>query len=205
LRRIILGLALLFCGCTSAAQAPDQPRSFNPLGPYRQDATGFIFPVAVEPFRRSVVTEFNAQKTDVSAGYDKPPGPNAMAATIYVYPAPSLTSIGSPQNVIDEARDHLCNEAWEGIKSEIQHAHPDAKLIEQGQLPSPSPTFTNPGHRAVFAFTDIFAGTQQPLHSEADLFCYVKDQWLVAYRTTTPAANDYRADLTTLMRKLRWP
>jgi hypothetical protein len=205
MRRVVITLAVLLTGCGSQAQAPDQPEKLNPAGNYVHSATGFTFPPVLGAFKRSGITEYNREKTDVSAGYDKVANAQSVATTVYIYPAPPLTSIGSPQAVIDDAKEHLCTQVWEGIKADIARAHPDAELVALDEIPSPSPVFKDHGHRATFRFTGDFGGSNQPLRSEADLFCYAGGDWLVAYRTTAPAAFDYRADLTTLMRALRWP
>ena len=205
MRRAVIALAVLLIGCGSRAQAPDQPKELNPVGNYVHSATGFTFPPALGVFKRSGITEYNSDKTDVSAGYDKVASGLSVATTVYVYPAPPLTSIGSPQAVIDDAKEHLCAQVWEGIKSDIVRAHPDAELIALDQIPSPSSVFKQHGRKAIFRFTGNFGGSNQPLRSEADLFCYAGGNWLVAYRTTAPAGFDYSSDLGALMRDLRWP
>jgi len=205
MRRAVITLAVLLAACGSQAQAPDQPKKLNPSGAYVHRATGFTFPVALGKFTRTAITEYNQEKTDVSAGYGKVAGQESVAITVYVYPAPPLTSIGSPQTVIDDARQHLCTQVWEGLKVEIAQAHPDAELLSLEQIDSPFSSFRKPGHRAVFRFTGNLGGKEQPVRSEADLFCYAGGQWLVAYRTTAPDAFDYRGDLDALMHLLRWP
>lgn len=205
MRRVLIVLTFFLVGCGSQAQAPDQPEQLNPAGNYVHHPTGFTFPPALGVFRRSGVTEYNREKTDVSADYDKVAGGQSVATTVYVYPAPALTSIRSPQAVVDDAKDHLCTQVWEGIKADIVRAHPDAELISLDQIASPSPSFKQRGHRATFRFTGDFGGGNQSLRSEAELFCYAAGGWLVAYRTTAPAAFDYRSDLTALMHALQWP
>lgn len=205
MRKFSLLVVISLAGCGTQSPAPGHPNRLNPAGDYAHKATGFVFPSEIGSFKRSVVTEYNLDKTDVSAGYDKKTGEQGVASTIYVYPAPPLTSVGSSQSVIDGAREHLCTQAWEGIKADIVRAHPDAKLIVHETVRSPSPAFSRPGRRAVFRFTDIFASVNQPLRSEAELFCYAGGKWLVSYRTTAPAAFNYEPDLDQLMQSLKWP
>jgi hypothetical protein len=200
-----IGLLILLAGCGPQTPRARQPKRLNPSGTYVHRPTGFAFPVALGMFTRSVVTEYDRDATDVSGGYDKAAGDEGVAVTVYVYPAPLLISIGSPQAVVEDSRDHLCVGAWESLKAEIVQSHPDAELIGLGTIASPSPLFKAAGHKAVFKFTGNFGGREQSLRSEADLFCYAGGRWLVAYRTTAPAAFDYRADLAALMQALRWP
>ena len=203
MRYAVIGLTLLLTGCGSQAQSPDEPKRLTVADTYTHSATGFKFPRSVGKFKRSAITEYNQEKTDVGVGYDNVAA--HMAVTVYVYPAPPLTSIGSPQAVIDDARNHLCTQAWEGIKAEIVQAHPDAELIALENIGSPSPVYNKVGRKAVFRFSGNLGGQTQPVHSEADLFCYAGGRWLVSYRTTTPEAFDYRSDLDTLMHSLQWP
>jgi len=205
MRKVAAAVAILLSGCGSEAQRPAQPVHFNPAGNYIHQATSFVFPRLLGGFTRSGITEYNREKTDVSAGYDKVAGGQSAMATVYVYPAPPVSSIASPQAVADAAKENLCTQAWEGIKADIIRAHPDAQLVVLDTIPSPSPVSRRQGRRAIYQFTGNFGGSIQPLRSEADLFCYAGQDWLVAYRTTAPAAFDYRPDLVALMRALQWP
>lgn len=199
------GLAvMLCCSCSPSPVEGGQPTG-QPSGTYVHQATGFTFPPTLGKFKRSAVTEFNSDATDVSAGYDLVDPQNPVAITIYVYPAPRITSIGSPQSVIDDAQEHMCSKQFQSVKSDIERAHPGARLVSEGPIPSPSETHKNVGKKAVYDFQGVFAGREQPLRSEADLYCYVGGPWLIAYRSTSPVNAQYQPALANLMHNLAWP
>ncbi len=202
MRRIGIGLALLLAGC-GPNNDPNQSRAFAPDGPYKHEASGFVFPIALPPFRLTTITEYGAKATAVGATYVKRAGADGVFTFVNVYPAPAWQT-GTPQQV-EENQDHLCKGAWDSLLSGTVRSHPNSKTIEQGQIASPSATFTKFGHRAVFVYTGTFAGMQQPMHSEIDLFCNVNGRWMIGYFTTAPATSLYRPDLAMLMRNLQWP
>jgi len=107
MRKVAAAVAILLSGCGSEAQRPAQPVHFNPAGNYIHQATSFVFPRLLGGFTRSGITEYNREKTDVSAGYDKVAGGQSVMATVYVYPAPPVSSIASPQAVADAAKENL--------------------------------------------------------------------------------------------------
>ncbi|MBW8911472.1 MAG: hypothetical protein JF564_06225, partial [Sphingomonas sp.] len=124
--------------------------------------------------------------------------------TVYVYPAPEVPA-KTPVAAMKAVQDRLCADHFEGIKADIVQSHAGAVLIEESETASPAPaSFAHTGRRAVFSFTD-YRDKEQPLRSEADLFCYVGGKWLIAYRTTAPASVRYEAELAALMRSLHWP
>jgi hypothetical protein len=54
------------------------------------------FPVPVDEFQRVVINRYDTAGEDVGVGYNLVSSEIAVSATIYAYPAPTLTSIGSP-------------------------------------------------------------------------------------------------------------
>lgn len=182
----------------------------GPLMIERQDAyvhrgSGFIFPAAAGDYQRTGLIEYDVAATDVSAGYQTMTPGRETVMTIYVYPAPEVPAETRAAE-IDAVQDKLCADHFEDIKAGIVQSHPGAVLIEEGRTTSPAPgSFAHAGRRAVFGFSSAFRGKEQPLRSEADLFCYVGGKWLIAYRTTAPTAVRYEAELAALMQRLRWP
>src|SRR5260370_37322414 len=71
------------------------------------------------------------------AGYNLLAPGRAVAATVYVYPAPSLISIGSPSDVVASARATLCKTEFERRKGELIGAHPGARQIGEKDAPLP--------------------------------------------------------------------
>lgn len=154
---------------------------------YVHRGSGFVFPAAAGDYQRTSLIEYDVAATDVSAGYQIMVPGRETVMTIYVYPAPEVPA-ETPVAYIKAVQDRLCADHFEELKADIVQSHAGAILIEEGETVSPAPTsFANAGRRAVFSFTDAYHGKAQPLRSEADLFCYVRGKWLVAYRTTAPA------------------
>ena len=82
------------------------------------------FPLAVGDFKRDKIVRYKRDGTDESVGYNRLEPRHEIAGTVYIFPSPPLTSIGSPQNVIDNARAHLCEAQFRSVQKEVTGAHP---------------------------------------------------------------------------------
>jgi hypothetical protein len=180
---------LFLCSACGASAGPDAK-------PYVHSATGFRFPAIAGEFRRAQIEKYNSEGTDVGVGYNLYSADKQIAVTVFVYPAPPVQ---------DSAKAATCAEQFRSVKSDIEHAHPGARLVQETALSSPMPDRRETGQKAVYDFSGSFAGVEQRLHSEADLFCYVSGPWFIAYRATAPAKLDYQPDLMRLQRLLTWP
>ena len=195
--RTAAALAAICSGWGQASLAATQPGQIQASGVYVHRGSGFSFPEALGEFRRVAVIQYNADATDISAGYNLDQPARRVAVTVYVYPAPLAEGQSSQERV--------CSDQFDSIKSDVQHAHPGARVVAETSVASPDPGYDKIGRKAVYEFQDVFAGKPQPLRSEADLYCYVAGPWFVAYRTTAPRDTDYVPELQRLMRQLRWP
>ncbi|WP_340315317.1 hypothetical protein [Rhizorhabdus argentea] len=174
-------------------------------GAYVHRGSGFIFPAAAGDYQRTSLIEYDVAATDVSAGYQIMTPGRETVITIYVYPAPEVPA-DTPATELEAVQDRLCANHFEEVKADIVQAHAGAALIKEGKTTAPAPgSFAHAGRRAVFSFSSGFRDKEQPLRSEADLFCYVGGKWLIAYRTTAPAAVRYEVELAALIHSLRWP
>src|ERR1700687_3973353 len=94
---ITAAFAVLLCGCpTMHTRYLSQPERLAVSGPYVHPASQINLPEHVDGFRRGAVLRYDAEGLDVSAAYNCVNASHPMWATVYVYPAPSLISIGSP-------------------------------------------------------------------------------------------------------------
>jgi hypothetical protein len=204
IRNLVLGfiIAHLFTGAVAA----EAITLLHPDGPYTQASSGMTYPVAIGDFKRVSVIRYKEDGTDESAGYNREVPMQEISATVYVFPSPGLISIFSPQNVIDGARDHLCNSQFLAIQKEITNAHPDAALVSQGDstLEQEYPAYG--GHQAFYTLTNAsFAGRSQiALRSDVYVFCYAGGKWTVEYRIDYPADYDASAPIASFMRDLTW-
>jgi hypothetical protein len=174
-------------------------------GDYLHYASGMKFPATVGDFQRVQILRYDRDSLDVSAGYDRQVNPGLIEATVYVYPAPHLVSIASPPNVIAGTRMDLTQVEFERRKSEVLHAHPDAKLIEEEDLTLSKNSQSNYGKLAVFDYEDRFAGMSTRLHSYLYVFCYVNNKWAIEYRFTFTADVNGTPKIQEFLQNLDWP
>ena len=167
-----------------------QPEQLAVRGVYVHPTSGISLPDSVGGIQRSTVLRYDAEGLDVSAAYNCLNAQHPMAATVYVYPSPSLTTIGSPPEVVAGARARLTENEFENRKQEILRAHPGAKLIEQRDTTQSESGEHHPGKLAVFEYEDLFAGSKTSVRSHLYLFCYIGSKWTIKYRFTHPKAVD---------------
>ena len=196
------GLLLAFVG-SAAAQGLTV---LQPEGPYTQAASGMTFPLAVGDFKRDKVVRYKPDGTDESAGYNRVEPRHEIAGTVYVFPSPRLTSIGSPQNVIEDARARLCEVQFRSVQKEVTGAHPDAKLVREEEVSLVQNGVTFVGHRASYSLTNpvFFGRRQQASRSDATIFCYAGGKWTVEYRFDYPDDYDAGAAIGDFIRDLSW-
>lgn len=198
-------VALLLCGCPAThTRQLAQPERVAVRGAYVHPASNITLPESIGEFQRGEVVRYDAEGLDVSAAYNCLNALHPMAATVYVYPSPSLTSIGSPPEVVEGARAQLTENEFEGRKLEILRAHPGAKLIEERNTTRTESGQSFPGKLAIFEFEEAFAGSRTPVRSHLCLFCYVGGKWTVKYRFTHPKAVDGDKEIQEFIRRLSW-
>jgi hypothetical protein len=174
--------ACILAGCHGATQYLSRPEPISAVGPYLHQPSGFSFPMTAGEFVRVDIYQYDIQGENISVSYnlDKPSS-FPIAATVYIYPSPSIVSFGSPASVVEGARSRLCEQEFDAIKQEIAASYPNAKLIDM-----PGRPVTPTRYFALFEFEGEIAHVRQPLFSELELSCYVKDKWDVKYRITYP-------------------
>src|SRR5262245_50828993 len=183
--------ALVLCGCPSVhTRSLSQPERVAVRGAYVHSASKITMPESVAGFQRDSVSRYDADGLDVSGAYNLVTPSHRIAATVYVYPSPSLTSIGSPPDVVAGARAHLTEAEFQRRKQEIQQAHPGAVLVEQRGISRAEGVQTYAGRLAVFEYEEVYAGSRMPVRSRLCLFCYVGGKWTVKYRFTHPKSED---------------
>lgn len=192
-------------GCRTTV--PPENRQPGPLrvdGPYTHRGSGMTFPTAVGNFQRSGVHQFDTEGMDVAAGYNLADSRRPVTATVYVYPAPRVTSIGSPAHVVTLARRMAAQREFDIRKREILDSHTNTRVIQEDDALLPQGGSTYQGRKARFEFEDTFRGRRLPLSSELYLFTFVEDRWTIKYRFTYPKAVDASAEIQAFMRNLPW-
>jgi len=127
---------------------------------------------------------------DISAGYDLVNSSNHVAATVYVYPGPSMIAIGSPLEVVTGTKAELTEQEFAKRKQEIAQAHPGARLMDQGDIQRTEKGQMYTGRFAEFQFDTEFAFSQTTVRSRLYVFCFVGGKWAVEYRFTYPKSEN---------------
>jgi len=124
-----LVLAVMLAGCQTVQVTPPTP--IHVSGYYNHPGSGMVFPERVGEFQRVQITQFAPSEKDVGVGYNSNGVRVPISATVYVYPAPRLISVGSPSSVVEDARAQLFHGHIEVLKREVMRAHPDARLLSE--------------------------------------------------------------------------
>ena len=198
----VLLSGILLVGCPTVQPTPPTP--IRVAGPYNHPGSQMIFPENVGRFQRVQITQFAAAEKDVGVGYNLNDPTTPVAATVYIYPAPRVVSIGSPPDVVETARRHVFQGHLNALKSEIMRGHPDARLIsdEDFTLTQAEQSFT--GRKVTFEFDYTF-GTQ-PQDSISELLLFQRGTWLIKYRITFPKAisAEVQDTITDFLKGLTW-
>jgi hypothetical protein len=144
---------------------------------------------------------YDVAGADVSAGYNFRSPNSTIVATVYVYPAPPLVSIGSPSDVVQSARATLCNSEFARRKNEITAAHRDARLLSEGNAVRPHSGPPVLGKVAEYEFS---APNREPLRSGIFVYCYIGDKWAFEYRFTSQKFPDASEQISAFMKALPW-
>jgi len=206
MKRVLTAMAALFFGVTSAAGQVQRPTVMRPTGVYVQAPTGMRYPESVGDFQRATIIRYKEDGTDESAGYNRVVPLKEIVATVYVFPSFRLRSFGSPRDVIEDARNHLCTDQFHAIENEVTSAHPDAVLLRDGATSLAQGAMKHEGYIAAYRLTNPrFAGrTNVASHSDVYVFCYVGGKWTVEYRIDYPLEYDANPEIADFMRDLVW-
>ena len=153
-------------------------------GEYIHSETQVVFPRNLGAFQRDKYHVYDAKGKDISVPYNLHSQADQVAVTIYSFPAPKVTSIGSPKEVVIGARTVLFNQYANSQIEYLSAKHQSGKLIERKEIPNKIGTPEIKGVFALFNYEESFAGKRQDVLSE--LYLFQKDKWLIKYRITYP-------------------
>jgi hypothetical protein len=198
-------IVTLFSGCPSVPQSVSGPAIREVEGGIAEhSASGMRFPLSMSGFKRVGVRQYDTAGLNVGAGYNSSDPSAPIAITVYVYPSPSLRTIGSPASVVSEAKATLTRSEFQRAKAEIIQVHSDARPAGDQEVSAPRSAVHDAGHFGRFTYSDNFAGAIRPVESLLYVYCYVGETWTVKYRITYPAnslggravTNQFIQDLT---------
>jgi hypothetical protein len=178
------------------------PQNFTPIkiesdSTYTQQSTGISFPREIYNFSRVEITQFDEAGSDIAVGYNSKEPLTPIAVTIYSYPAPTITSFGSPPEVIETARKTLFNNHYSTLKQDINYAHKDVKLINEEQITITQISGKLTGLKSTFEYNEYFAGSYQKVQSE--LYLFESNENLLKYRVTSPSPSYNTEQIKSLM------
>ena len=195
MRIILISMGVMtagfLCGCPGANESTvlSKPIPIVTETSFVHAATEVVFAPAIDGFDRVGILQYDQEGRNVSASYVFTAG-HDIVATVYIYPAPKLVSIGSPANVVAGARWHLMQGEFQGVKHDIMRAHPNALLKSEELSYLEFNGERLPGLVARYEYEDLFAGAISPLTSDAYLFPWGK--WLLKFRTTYTQSSSER-------------
>jgi hypothetical protein len=172
---MIATLALLVTALPSLLRAA--PFETLPDGRIRHAFSGFVFPTHIGVFQREQMRQYNRVGSDVSAGYN---AGVLIAATVYVYPAPS-----------QQSADVLSRE-YASKQAEVMHGHQGVVLLSEGLVTVSQGGNQYSGKRGYFSHRDVFARTPQNLKSQ--LLVFHDGPVFVEYRFTYPRDHSEAAE-----------
>lgn len=198
---VILAVTLFSCRSIHA----NNPASLHVSSEYTHVGSETVFPENIGKFQRVQITRFTPDGRDVGIGYNLNNLASPVVATVYIYPAPDLVTIGSSPDVIGTARNLLFQGHLNAVKEEITGAHPDAKLITEDDITVTSDGQPYKGRKVNFEYKFSFSGIQQD--SISQLYLFQKNNWMVKYRFTFPKATSWasEADVMDFLNRMAWP
>ena len=190
--RIPIAAALLALALAPAlAQGPVETP-----GPVAHRAAGAVFPERVANFRRTNVYQYDSAGEDMSASYILARGSDRVLVTVYLYPASRL----GPGD-----RTELCRREFGNVTQAILTGYREPQRQPDAAAPAVEGVEPALSHRAAYTMTAPFMGAEQPVRSEAYLYCYVGGDWLVKYRATSHAAFDAAGEIERFIGTGPWP
>ena len=201
---LLLPLSILLIGCPARPRPLGQPQAILADGAYVHEKSGMTFPIAVGDFQRAQIQRYDQEGLDISAGYNLFDSSRQIIVTVYVYPAPSLVSIGSPPETVASAQSFLAKNEFEARKREITQPRPGARHIEDTEISIPIGGTVHVGRMATFEYEEKFAGKQQTLKSHLCMFNYVGGKWALKYRITYPKHLEVTREIDTVLQGVPW-
>jgi hypothetical protein len=194
--------ALIAAAALAMSSAPAEAQiNVQSDGPYLHKPADAVFPVQVGGFQRAAIHRYDSKGRDVSANYNLITPEGRLLVTVYIYPAPKIPGRGDGKAI---ARASTCAQHFSEVNQTIAGQHGGARPTEEGAglaVPGVDPALS---HRSAYRYDTYFGDHVQPVKSEAHLYCYVGDNWLVKYRVTTPAAVDTKP-VNDFIRAGPWP
>jgi hypothetical protein len=162
-----------------ASPAFSRPGPFEKLpdGSIRHTFSGFVFPKTIGVFRREPTHQYNPAGSDVSVGYNTGV---LVAATVYVYPAPSEQSV------------EILSREYASKRAEVLHGHQGVTVLSETSVTINQAGGKFTGRRAYFTYHDILALLPQEVKSQ--LLVFHDGPVFIEYRFSYPFGRAEEAE-----------
>jgi hypothetical protein len=177
LKFYFIAIVLLFLHGCGTQKSVSKPFPVSHKGMYVHKASKVSFPEKIGDFQRTNISNFNPEGTDTSATYYLKNSDLVILMTAYIYPAPLVSSLGSPKEVIDQAKKNTCEREYSQIKQEIMAKTPGSTLLDEGPKTLRTTQEALEGSEASFLYPDNATSTLY-------FFCPVKESWTLKFRAT---------------------
>lgn len=161
-------------------------------GDFKDSGSGLTFPQWVGPFWRARLARGANDALVASYAIERADYPVIVNIAVHD-PVPMAATA-------DRAATG-CPGQFVAAKEAVLMARPQAVIIEDGTRPSPF-AGERISYRAVYEFSDQFAGKARALRSELDLFCLASGGRLLKVRATSPVDVDASGHVRRLLARL---
>jgi len=189
----VLALAL-----SASCESPPQPETrwsndaaLEPDFIGHSDA-GIHFPEKLAGFKRGELKNYDDEGRNLSAAYNRIGFGKLIALTIYIYPAPSLTSIGSPRDVVESALRYQLDREFESVESNLLDAHPGSEALTDFDLEMLFAGETLSGRRGMYSTPNGMG--QRGLSAISSFELYRFGNWWMKLRITYPQDMQSRCE-----------
>lgn len=185
-----LAVALAAMPLVPAAPAAAQPKQLQVApGNWTPQGTQVNFPEKIGEYERVSAYEYGPDNWSV--GYQGYRGGKLEGViTVYLYARAAGTG---------------CASEFAEVRTAIEQSRPDAAKLAEASAPSPRGTLGVQAVWARYRFDLRFDGTDQPVFSDAYLYCHPGSRWWIKYRATWPAGEDRSSEAAAVLRAIGWP
>jgi hypothetical protein len=187
----VIGLAVL-CACKTSPKAvylPDGPHLILTSDAYTHQGSGFVFPTVVAGFMRSDLDRYDRDGLDVGAGYSGVRVNKPLQISVFVYPGLPIGSFGSPENVIEEARAHRCNQSLLQSESQLLAHHKNAVPLEKKK------TLIVLNNKNVALVQSEYKLDGEKANTMITMYCPYRGDWILKFLSTYPESFDGRSEI----------
>jgi len=166
-------------------------------------ASGMRFPERVGEFKRLDYRQSGQRGLNFTCDY-KSTGPGGqIAATVLIYPAPSVTA-GPTEGVIRETRPAMADSEYQVEVKRVLGDHPNTTVAWEKEISLAQGVQKRLGRCVEFDYSEMVGGRSQPVTSRLYLFNDADDKWAVKFRVTYPKGFPAESLINSFMAELHW-